>query len=304
MALVTSGPDAANMRLEPMDLYLGRRNRDCITAAAASTLDAKYFTFSVTTFAGVVTNYYCWFDLDAVSSDPAPAGLTAVEVDVVTGDTAAQVAVLAAAALDAVVGISSRASGDNFIISQWAQGAVTAAVDVDTSFVFTPEAIGESEFLGGTQDAIEMAFDSELVDVTATQTGGILLAQLVSSVTANVTANILEMTAARWNSIIGDVMGSNVTPSGGTEVTGMGKTSIGKNLLSLGKELLMKPTNSTDDLRNLTLFKTAPKPSSINFSGTELQAMACTFDAYLDPTVNNGVNLFAFGDNFQDLELP
>jgi hypothetical protein len=100
-----------------------------------------------------------------------------------------------------------------------------------------------------------------------------------------------------------NVVGDSYTPGGGTKVIGMGESSVGKNLFSVARELLLKPVNSgADNSRNLTLYRAAVQPESISFSGTEKSSMAVSFNAYLDTYKKSEINLFGFGDSFQDIE--
>lgn len=302
-----NGVDPDNIKLEPMDCYFGDRNVDCITTTAdvALSLEDDYFLFETTDFDAVITEYYMWYN-GGTGSDPALAGKTGVEVTFTSGDTANTIATLSKAALDALATLESAigtgSEANKFSIKQISMGAVTTAADgaSATGFTFANDRVGSKEFLGGTED-VETAFEQSLVDIKASQSGDILLGQLVSSVSCTVSFGLLELTAARWSSIVGNVMGANKTK--GTDVlTGVGKGSIGKNLLSLGKELLLKPVNSaSDNSRNLTFFRTAPAPGSVSFSGTELSTMSVDFSCYLNDSVDEDINLYAFGDSFNKL---
>ena len=57
----------------------------------------------------------------------------------------------------------------------------------------------------------------------------------------------------------------------------------------------------SDKSYDITFFKSAPKPASINFSGEEAQVMEVTFTALLDSSVQEAINLMAFGDSSQDV---
>jgi len=299
-----NGVDPDNIRLEPMDVYFGDRNIDCVTAVAdvALSLEDTYFLFEATNFAGTITEYYVWYN-GGTGTDPLVAGKTAVPVVYTSGASATTIASLTQAALNALTTIESATSGAKFSIKQLAMGAVTAAVDSgapnDTGFTFELDRTGSKEFLGATED-VEASFDQSLVDIKASQTGDILLGQLVSSVSATVGLAALELTAARWQSIVGNVIGANKTK--GTDIlTGVGKGSVGKNLLTVGKELLLKPVNSVNDDRNLTFFRAAPVPTSVTFSGTELSKMAVDFSCYLNNDVDPDINLWAFGNSHNKL---
>jgi uncharacterized phage protein gp47/JayE len=69
----------------------------------------KYFTINS---AGDANQYYIWFDVNNSNSDPAPVGLTGAQVDILSGDTAAQVAAKAAAVLTTLTGLSATVSGE------------------------------------------------------------------------------------------------------------------------------------------------------------------------------------------------
>jgi hypothetical protein len=80
-----------------------RKESTCVhVTVAAASLDAKYFIIDApASHGGSSSKFYVWFDLDASSTDPAVSGRTGIEVNVVTGDTVAQVATKLAIALDA-----------------------------------------------------------------------------------------------------------------------------------------------------------------------------------------------------------
>lgn len=69
----------------------------------------KYFTINN---AANVTQYYVWFNVNGTNSDPAPGGLTAVSVAILSGDSAATVAAKTATAITAqTTGITASSSG-------------------------------------------------------------------------------------------------------------------------------------------------------------------------------------------------
>ncbi|HIJ20296.1 MAG TPA: flagellar hook-associated protein FlgK, partial [Deltaproteobacteria bacterium] len=72
----------------------GVESTEVVTGAASTLSGGEYFTLSAPT-----TDYYVWYEKDGTGIDPAPGG-TGIKVKISTGDTAAQVASLTAAAID------------------------------------------------------------------------------------------------------------------------------------------------------------------------------------------------------------
>lgn len=60
----------------------------------------KYFTFYN---AGNATHYYGWFNVNGTNSDPAPVGLTGVQISILTGDNTTQIATKVAVAINAAL---------------------------------------------------------------------------------------------------------------------------------------------------------------------------------------------------------
>ena len=143
-----AGSTQSSFLLSAADVSWGRRECNAITVTvAAAALDGNYFEVdALSSNFGTNVEYYVWFDLDASSVDPAPAGKTAIEVDVVTGDTAAIVAGKLQAVLEAHADFRSTVSGTEVVMEGEFKGAITnVAVDVDTTFTFARNRIG----LGG-----------------------------------------------------------------------------------------------------------------------------------------------------------
>ena len=102
------------------------------TGATPAGLGGKYFTLNSPT-----TAYYVWFDTDNGSADPAPGGLTALEVDIATGDTAANIATKLAAAIALNADFGAPVPGANVVtVTNAAVGAVADIADFDSSLGF------------------------------------------------------------------------------------------------------------------------------------------------------------------------
>jgi hypothetical protein len=298
--------------LSAADISWGRRERTCITALADSggSLDATYFEIDTLDSAGADVLNYVWFDVDGVSIDPAPAGRTGIEVDIATGDTAAVVALALQTALEAEANYRAKIDSSNsalvIIDSEFVGEVAAAAADVDTLFAFEQNVVGVGGDLGKSNGGVEVSISTNTSTITSDQTGGgdgLILDEVQLGVQVEVTMTLIEMTAARWKAVVGSVTGDNYTPSGGTELTGFGESRLYASYFELGGELVLHPTRlaAADNSRNISLWKSAPKPGSINFSPDDVQGMEITFTALADREVAEAIRLMAFGDNTQDV---
>jgi len=105
-----------------------------VTAKAASDLTGgEYFTISSPT-----TDYYVWYDIEDGSADPSIVGPTGIEVDILSTDTAAQVATKTAAVIALVADFHAPTpTGTTLTITNAVAGAATDSADVDTGFTIT-----------------------------------------------------------------------------------------------------------------------------------------------------------------------
>lgn len=294
----------ANMKLEPCDVFFGVRNVDKVTCVAdvAASLQDTHFDFETVDLDGTVSQFRPYFDVDNAGTPPAAGGRTLVEVDISSGDSASVVAAALEAALEAAVsGAQFKADGADVYIYNNSIGAMTAAADVDTGFTFANDSAGSKEDLGGTSGGVEVSPSVETVEVTADQFGSTILDEIMVAHNVEVTMSLLEMTASRWESIIGNIVGDKLTPAGGTQLVGYGETKRFQNMSSYARELVLKPVNQVDNSRNLNFWKSYPLPESINYSGDDLQVMSITFRAIRDTSKNTKINIFAFGDGSQDV---
>lgn len=300
-----AGSTQSNILLSAADVSWGTRECYEITVNdAAADLGGEYFTIEAPgSDFGASVGYYVWFDLDAGSVDPAPGG-TGIEVDVVTGDTAAQVAGKVQAVLEAHASFRSTVSGAAFVAEAEFKGPVDNVATAGTSAVtISQNRVGLGGDLGRTSGGVEVTMEAQSVQITADQTGALVLDEVFTGSSVSASMSLLEMTAERWKTIVGSVTGDAYTPSGGTEVVGYGESRLYQSFFDLGGELVLHPTRkaASDKSFDITLFKCAPKPASINFSGEEPQVMEVEFVALADRSIQSAVNLMAFGDSSQDL---
>lgn len=293
--------------LSAADVSWGRRERTCVETVAdvAGSLGGKYFTLTGLDSSGTATDYYVWFDTGA-DVDPAPAGKTGIEVTIGSGDSEAAVATALQAILEAHADFRSKVTtsdtGALHVDCEYI-GKVTASAEVDTGFTLTQLKSGLGGDLGKTSGGVEVSMETSSVQITSDQTGALVNDEVITGQTVEVSMSLQEMTAERWETVVGSVVGDTHTPSGGTQLVGFGDSKLYQSLVELGGELVLHPTRkaASDKSFDITVFLSAPKPSSINFSGEEPQMMEVTFTALLASEVNSAINLMAFGDSSQDV---
>lgn len=295
--------------LSAADVTWAREELSCVDVTVAATaLDGKYFTVDAPSSHGGANNeFFVWYDLDASSVSPAPAGKTGIEVDVVTGDTAEDVASKTQAAIDAQALLQAKVDPSDtsqVLIKSFYGGPVSnAAADVDTTFDVVTVSSGLGGDLGKTSGGAEVTMESTTVEIKSDQDGENKLDEVLTGNNVECTVSLMEMTPARWKTLVGGVTGDSYTPSGGTELTGFGSSRQYSSLFDLGGRLILHPSRfaASDRSYDITFFKAAPKPASINFSAEEAQLMEVTFTALADSDVAEAIRVMAFGDTEQDV---
>jgi hypothetical protein len=295
--------------LSAADVSWGRREESCIEVnSAAADLGGEHFLIeSLDDDFGSDASFYVWFDLDGSSVDPAPAGRTGIEVEVVTGDDAAAVATKLKDALEAHASFRAKldSSNSSIVLAEAEfKGKVSAeATDADTGFVFTRSVVGAGGNLGKTSGGVTVSMETTSSDILSDQTGQIVLDQFLTGNTVEASMSLLEMTPENWERVVGSFAGDTFTPSGGSQLVGFGTSKLYASSFDLGGELVLHPTrlDESDRSKNITIWKAAPKPASINFSGEEAQVMEVTFTALPDTDLNDKINMMAFGDNEQEV---
>ena len=282
--------------LEGCTVQFGRKEKTCISVVFP-VVESSAFTFHSPTQA-----YYAWAN-NGAGSDPMLAGV-GIEVDTSGATSESEVVDAYKTAIETANAgyVTKSADGLSFSLENQVIGAVTAVADVDTTFTIELISAGFGGDLGKTE-AIEMSMEVTSFDVTANQTGETVLDKFITAVSAEISTEILEMTADNWSKLVGNQLGNDFTPAGGTKVTGYGDASINRSYFEVGGELVLHPVRleASDRSRDITFHKTVCNPESINFDSTEKQAMSVTFTALLDESKDSRINLFTFGDSSQDL---
>lgn len=109
------------------------------TLGVVSTLSGKYFLLN-SAGSPPGTRYYVWIDVDSISTDPAPAGLTGCRVIISSGSSANTIGGLMATAI-AALNTSADFSASNALgvvtVTNLTAGPFTPASDFNTGFAFS-----------------------------------------------------------------------------------------------------------------------------------------------------------------------
>lgn len=288
------------IRIEPMDVYwqLEQQTKIQCVADVASSLNNQYFLFAN---AKNQTKYYAWFNVGAAGVDPAVAGRTEVEVAISANASASAVATALSAALDALTGVKSVVDGDDntvVYLTLTAVGESETVVDgtATTGFTFTQCQKGRDVYLGAIDGDFSMTKESEFEDVTSHQTGVVAITKLFKGTNVSTELTLIETDTEKIKNLMDDGSFSTHTPSGGTEVFGLGLEFIGQSVLPKAARLLIHPVSLplSDVSRDYVFWKAIPNLSEINFSGETKQTITVEFSTFPDSSKPIGIRTFAF----------
>ena len=278
-----------NIKIEPVNVTWEIEQQDCITVIdeALSDYDGTFILLG--------NDKYIWFDLDASSVDPAPAGLTGIEVDVVSGDLAAAIATLIAAAVSGDSDYSATSSGADVTMTRADTSVQDAAQDggvPPAGVIYLETQEGGSLDLGLLQGNVESTFEEQLLDITAHQSGTTIRAAVRQGVSAEISLTMQESDNAKYEEIFG-VTGGGVISAG---LFGWGTSRQGDNVVPQSRRLNLKPVNAVDNTGDLTFWKAYPLPETLTISGEEVKTLALGFRLFLDDSKDNRASFFVFGD--------
>lgn len=294
------------IRVEPAEVSFGKKEVSCITGALALTGGESFL------IASPREKYQVWIDIDGGSVAPTPGnGEVLVELDLTSGYSIADLNAELILKLEAL----SKDSFPEFYVTESTDGlsvsveavyvgaALAALADVDSGFTVHVDDAGFGGALGKTKEAIEVSFESTTIDVTSNQTGSLLLDQFVDSTNASLSMALLELTKERFAAILGNGFGDTFTPSGGSELIGFGTSKQFQSLFALGGQLILHPVAlpDSDKSRDVVFWRTNAVPESINYDGTDTQALSVSFNALPVEQINSAVSVYSIGDWTQDV---
>jgi len=290
--------NVSNIKISPINASWEIEERLCVSAKniLATSLDGKYFVIHEPT-----ESFYVWFDLDAGSVDPAPVGLTGIEVNVATGDSVATILAAIKAAVEAATDYTVKVSAPEAIFTYGSTDKIASdAADVDSGITVDVLNKGGSVDLGILDGDVEPSFSEDLLDVTGHQFGTSILAQLRQGNNAEVTLALKESNKALYQEIFG-AGGGTFTPTAGTELFGWGDNKQGANVIKNSRRLVFHPVvrPANDKSEDLTFWYAYPNPDSIVYSGENFNLLNVTFTTFLDLTKPRALRRFAFGDSSQ-----
>jgi hypothetical protein len=153
--------------------------------------------------------------------------------------------------------------------------------------------------LGCCDGDISFAPTEESIDITCHQTGLQILDRLRTAVNYEVSVVLKEVSTAQLESLF-KYAGQAYTPSGGTEVVGVGTKKIGSSMIADAKKLVLHPVNapaSPDEYtRDHTWWKAYPVIGNVTFSGENPVLVEVTFVVFRDEDKVSEADIYVFGD--------
>jgi hypothetical protein len=159
--------------------------------------------------------------------------------------------------------------------------------------------------LGYTEGDIEVAFEETLVDVTAHQTGSLILDAIRTGArVSEISITLKEVSAANIEAILVAGPGAANTPGAGTEVLGYGYNQQFSSVLGDCQKLILHPVSVASGTltRDWAVWKAYPRLDSITFSAENPQTMTISFLVYPDTTKIAGLQFMVYGDHTQELD--
>jgi hypothetical protein len=296
------------IRMEPVDVEWQIEQQDQITCVAdvSSNLNNKWFKIGAGASGADTWSHYVWFNVGAAGVDPAPAGLTELEVAISANATATAVASAAQAVIDAHASFLASASSGVLTITNAAVGLCGKATDgtAATGFAFSECQRGVDLDLGFLDGDLEIAFEQQLFEVKAHQTGSTLLAELRQGATVEVSLVLKESDKDTWKQLFTATAGGSYG-TGANEIFGWGTSRVGVNTAPQAARLHLHPValSSTDYSRDWTFWKAYPMPESATFSGENPNVMSVSFKCYRDESRDGDIEIFAIGNYTSQIPL-
>lgn len=292
-------------KLDIRNILLGKETKQetCITAKAGTSLGGKAWVYHVP---NTQAKKYVWYNTGA-SVDPAIPNATGVEVDILVGDSAAQVATKTAAALALEAEVDSAVATNNEIKMIFtAAGPAYAARDAQASALKTGFSIAVAKFgwlqvdLGPTNGDITLTLEESLQDITSPQTGDYLLAQIRRGFTGSAEFELKDVSAAQLQRLLtfsGQVFVSDDADS--VVIGGLGQAKLFTSKEDAATQLVFRPSNKVADADpsdDITMPFAVLSLGELVFSAENEAVYPVTATPYLKEGMDPKANFLIFGD--------
>ena len=166
----------------------------------------------------------------------------------------------------------------------------------------------DGDDIGLTDGDIEIAFEEQVEEVLAQQTGTNVLSEIRTGKQIEaITINIQETTGERLKKFFA-ASGGSFTPDEqeATEVAGWGFSKDFTQVTAQAKSLILHPVvkDAGDLSRDMRFWLAYPDLDSIMYSGETRQMLSVSFKIFPDMSKVPELRYFAFGDHTQDLDEP
>lgn len=293
-------------KLDIRNILLGKQTKHetCITTKAGTSLGGKFWVFHEP---NTQAKRYVWYNT-GTSVDPAVPGATGVEVDILVGDSAAQVATKTATALSALTGVvdSAVATGNEIKLVMAVAGPCFPSRDAlataaKTGFAIATRKQGWVQVdLGPTNGDITLTLEESLQDVTSPQTGDFLLAQIRRGFTGSAEFELKDVSAAQLQRLLlfsGEVF---ITDDADQKIIGgLGQSKLFTSKEDAATQLVFRPSNKVADAdpsEDITMPFAVLSLGELVFSAENEAVYPVTATPYLKEGMDPKANFLIFGD--------
>jgi hypothetical protein len=298
MALCSS-TKSTEQRLEAMKWFFGKRHCRTITFAAdvAGSQDGKYFDLNVIGSDYKEKKYVIQLSDGTTTPAPVAPDQTLITVSYTSGASASAIAALFVTAL-AAIAVRCEQVGAAVEVQNHFVGKITTEVTTNAAgLTFAIGAAGFGGYIGQTGES-ELTTNIEVVQLLDDAQGTVVQDEIITGYSAEITIPLREMSTQRWQDLVGEVTGNNITISG-QEITGLGTKKLYQSMFNYSGRLVGHPIRNleTNISEDIVMLNTAPKLESINFSGSSIQEASFLFTSYKDANAAEEINLLARGDH-------
>ena len=291
-----------NVKVNPMYVYLGKDTAqvETIKTTAGTLLGGKYFLLM--TPLGV--KKYVWFNTGA-SVDPAPAGgWTEIEVAILVGDSASQVATKLAVALDLDTAYLATASSNTVTLTHAAVGYSEPAYDsvaAPTLFAFKVTQLGFNKVSAGCiQGDIEIGgFEQTKIEITCHASGTTIKDERITGYAKPTLSFTLQETDKASLKRLYSYYGMNsMTPVGADadSIFGYGPANVGGSNPKIQIEMHPVSLDASDKGEDYNFWLAELAFDTFTFSGENVSTVPATFSIYPDESKPKNLQFFMIGD--------